>query len=200
MCMAPGARVAFVADKFPSDFYVTCATVIPVLFLALAVQGPVYEWVLRTSERAERYSNTTWRRGLGRQPPARRERPLQGTREMVAEFASVVLWVIALLIVFAGGFGEGLALYALYRGSEPADARRWVLVATLVLVAAVVAGPLLAGARSLWLSIADAGSLLRAGARQGRADRGRAVEAQGGESPKDGNGQAPGHTAEDGEP
>lgn len=198
--MAPGARVAFVTDKFPSDFYVTCATVIPVLFLALAVQGQAYGLVLRTSERAEGYSNTTWRRGLGLQPPARQERPLQGAREMLAEIASLALWVIALLIVFAGGFGEGLALYALYRGSEPADARRWVLVATLVLVAAVVAGPLLAGARSLWLPIADSWSLLRAGSRRGRADGASAVEARSGESPKDGKGQALDHTAEDGEP
>ena len=41
-----------VANNFPSDFYVTCASVIPVLFLALAVQGRVYEWVLSLNRSA----------------------------------------------------------------------------------------------------------------------------------------------------
>ena len=48
---------------------------------------------------------------------------------MLADLASSVLLIIAVLIFFAGGFGEGLALYVLYRGSEPADACKWVLVA-----------------------------------------------------------------------
>jgi hypothetical protein len=72
--------------QVPSDFHVTCATVISVLFLALAVQGRAYELVLRTSERAKRYSNTTWRRGSAFNPSAP-GKALQGTREMLAEVA-----------------------------------------------------------------------------------------------------------------
>jgi hypothetical protein len=39
------------AKTFPSDFYVAVATVIPVLFLALALQGPTYETMISTALR-----------------------------------------------------------------------------------------------------------------------------------------------------
>jgi len=186
-----GVTVAIVADKFPSDFYVTCATVIPVLFLAVAVQGRAYEWVLRTSERADRFSNKTLRIVLGLEPAAPK-RPLQGTRELLADIASSALGIIALLIVIAGGAGEGLALYVLYRRSEPADARRWVFVATLVLVVAVIAGPLLALSRSLWLQLWSPWSDLVAT----RSDPARAVKTRISEL-KDGGGQPPDRPTED---
>ena len=37
------------AKHFPSDFYVTCVTVMPVLFLAVAAQQKAYEFVLRVT-------------------------------------------------------------------------------------------------------------------------------------------------------
>jgi hypothetical protein len=40
-----------VQEKIPiSEFYVTCATVIPVLFLAAAVQGGVYASLLQAAK------------------------------------------------------------------------------------------------------------------------------------------------------
>jgi hypothetical protein len=60
----------------------------------------------------------------------------------------VPLVVILLVSVTACGLGEGLALYVLYRGSESIGDRRDVLVATLFLVAVVLAGPFLVGARA----------------------------------------------------
>ena len=41
-------------EKFNADFYVTCATVIPVLFLAAAVQGQAFAFLCK---------------GLGGEPP-----------------------------------------------------------------------------------------------------------------------------------
>jgi hypothetical protein len=41
-----------VYKSFNSDFYVVCATVIPVLFLALAVQGDSYQALLDASLKA----------------------------------------------------------------------------------------------------------------------------------------------------
>ena len=38
------------AKSFQADFYITCATVIPVLYLALILQGP-YEYVLKQAVR-----------------------------------------------------------------------------------------------------------------------------------------------------
>ncbi len=39
---------------FPSDFYVTCATAIPVLFVAIAVQRGPYRLLLQASMAATR--------------------------------------------------------------------------------------------------------------------------------------------------
>jgi len=39
------------AESFNADFYVTCATVIPVLFVSLTVQAQSYESELRQGER-----------------------------------------------------------------------------------------------------------------------------------------------------
>jgi len=38
-------------EKFNADFYVTCATVIPVLFLAAAVQGQAFAFLLQRARR-----------------------------------------------------------------------------------------------------------------------------------------------------
>jgi hypothetical protein len=141
------ATVAFVHKQFSPDFYITCATVIPVLFLAVTVQGPAWRWVLSTFERADRYSNPILKRLL------RLESAAQGgrwTHETLAELMTIPLVVIVLVSVTACGLGEGLALYVLYRGSESMGDRRDVFVATLFLVATVLAGPLLVGARGLW--------------------------------------------------
>lgn len=83
-----GCHSGPVAKNFSPDFYVTCATVIPVFFLAVAVQGRAYESVLRAIWR-----RSPWVTGLYLQ------------------------W-IALPIFFAGGSGEYYALLALYKGSD----------------------------------------------------------------------------------
>jgi hypothetical protein len=75
-----------VTKHFNADFYVTCATVIPVLFVAVAVQGRTYESILR----------------------------------VVASPGSISFSALQLgmLILIAGGAGEALAIFVLYRGSE----------------------------------------------------------------------------------
>jgi heme A synthase len=118
---------------------------------------------------------------------------------MLAALVSVALVVIALVIVMAGGLGEGLAIYTLYRGSELADARRWVFLATLFLLAAVVAGPLLAGARGLW-SFATSPWPLFVQLRRVPSDQAKAAEAQGTDPPKTAGGPAPDRITEDSDP
>jgi hypothetical protein len=75
----------------------------------------------------------------------------KGAREQLADLAATVLVFIALFIVLAGGLGEAVALFVLYQKSETPGDRVIVLSATLVLVAAVIAGPVVALGRSLWL-------------------------------------------------
>ena len=121
----PAVTVAFMTKHFPSDFYITCATVIPVLFLAVAVQGRAYEAVLRASLSAAQAR-------LGE----------QWTRQLTPLLKSRLLKFTAYAIVVAGGFGELVALLVLYRGYEHPGERTTVLAATLVLVAAVASGPI----------------------------------------------------------
>jgi formate hydrogenlyase subunit 3/multisubunit Na+/H+ antiporter MnhD subunit len=112
-----------VAKHFPSDFYVTCASVIPVLFLAVSLQGSAWG-----SLRRQTFGAADALERFGRSSPVRRI------------FTSVLVSTVgaALLIMFAGGVGEFFALLALFGGSEFPGQRVIVFVATLILVAAVV--------------------------------------------------------------
>jgi hypothetical protein len=107
-------------DKhFNADFYVTCATVIPVLFLALVVQGGTYENMLRTAmEAAHRHP------GRGRDGAA-----------------SAFLPAVAYLTLVAGVLGEAFALGALFSRWDTTASRATVMVMTLLLLVVIAAGP-----------------------------------------------------------
>jgi len=102
-------------EKFNADFYVTCATVIPVLFLAAAVQGQAFVFLLQRAERATAQQRQWITRRFFRLRTA--------------------------AIVIAGIAGEPIALWALYRESERPWQRPTVLAATLILLLAVAAAP-----------------------------------------------------------
>ena len=107
-------------DKhFNADFYVTCATVIPVLFLALVVQGSTYESMLRSAVEA-----------------ANRE-PVRGRDGAVSQ----LLPVVAYLTLMAGVLGEAGALWALFNGRDTKTDRVVVLVMTVFLLTIAAAGP-----------------------------------------------------------
>jgi hypothetical protein len=112
------------ADKFQPEFYITCATVIPVLFLAVAVQGRTYASLVKAAKVGKRLK------------PGQTQYPWQW---VLRDFA---LLQLANFILLAGSAGEGMALYVLYRGAEWGGSRIWVLLATLLLVAIVATGPL----------------------------------------------------------
>ena len=103
-------------EKFNADFYVTCATVIPVLFLAAAVQGQAFVFLLH-------------RAGRG----TARQRQWITRRFFRFRVAAIVI---------AGIVGEPIALWALYRESERPWQGPTVLVATLILLLAVAAAPI----------------------------------------------------------
>jgi hypothetical protein len=101
--------------------------VIPVLFLAYAVQGRVYESLLRASFSNMRVSlpsakvNTRRWRGALAEP--------------------LLLRFVAYAVLVLGVYGEYSALMALYSDSEQPGQRPEVFVLTLVLLVAVVIGP-----------------------------------------------------------
>ena len=114
------------AKDFNADFYITCATVIPVLFLAVAVQGQAYETVL-----------------LKTLITARTRRDDGKTHQAEATIASFLLRQVAYFIWVAGAFGELYAVLALYEGHDVGDSRVFVLGSTLILVFALAQGPYL---------------------------------------------------------
>jgi hypothetical protein len=123
-------KVDLVAKSFPADFYITCATVIPILYLALAVQGTYYgsgyEAALVTAlRRARKQTGQRW------------------------ADAARKLWPLAAFLPLMGGLiGETLAFLVLFGGLETVELgiRVIVLVTILPLVAIVGVGP----ARRWW--------------------------------------------------
>jgi hypothetical protein len=113
--------VGFVADNFPSDFYVTCATVIPVLFIAFAIEARQLQPPLAAGYRA-------FRRLVGRE----------------GRFRDFVLFAVGLflpaIIVAFGLAGELGALAALYYGADVRSLRIITFASTAVLLVAVVLG------------------------------------------------------------
>ena len=83
---------------FDADFYVVCATVIPVLFLAIAVQGDAYKTLLNAALRARiTKSDDGWVYWLKAQ-----------IRGRMLQYFGWYIWC-------AGALGEGLALWVLYK-------------------------------------------------------------------------------------
>ncbi len=109
------------AKTFPTDFYVTCATVIPVLFLALVLQGGGYEAMLRAA-----------RSSAQRLPKRQRDYA-----------AAVWLPTVAWIALIVGVLGEADALGGLYSGRASSTDKRFILIAALILLLIVAAGPVI---------------------------------------------------------
>lgn len=110
---------------FDPNFYIVCATVIPVLFLAAAVQGSSYKTILDTALKVRvTQAGDGW------------------ARKLVARSRARVLVYIAYFIWAAGACGEILALLVLYWGKEQPYDRRIVLLCTIFLVFAATDAPL----------------------------------------------------------
>ena len=113
-------------------FYATAATVIPVLFIALAVQGTAYQTVLKTLDAADRRQTAVG---------------LRSRRAAVFGLSYLLLAAIALgflAILALATYAEVLAIYALYQGHASNSTALGVLTGVIVLVIATAAAPVLA--------------------------------------------------------
>jgi hypothetical protein len=121
--------------SFSPDFYVTAATVIPVLFLALAVRAPAYQGALHSFwASCYKWFNLIRRR--------RDSRLWWWGRVVISAIVALILVFLlafGIAIVAAGGYGELLAVYALYQGQAQTTTTRIVLLATMFLIVLVVA-------------------------------------------------------------
>jgi len=130
--LAHGAPAA--APAFNGLFYATAATIIPVLFLAIAVQGPLYGDLLKASAATLR----RFREHKAGSSPRRLVLRLW-TGSVLASSAAV-----AILIVTVGGEIEALlSLNAQRAYGDPHAA----IAAAILLTAAAAIGPALAFAR-----------------------------------------------------
>ena len=104
-------------EAFNADFFITAATVIPILYLALTLQGQTFESLINRL-------TTLWHRN-GWQWSV-----LYGLTS-TATFA----------IIAAGSLGEWLAIYAIYQQQADTFTTQIVRNLLLVLIVAVAAGP-----------------------------------------------------------
>jgi hypothetical protein len=125
------------APAFNGLFYTTAATIIPVLFLALAVQGNAYANLLKAFSDVSAHPGHTW----------------PWYRKSAAIIASGVLLPTAYLIVVFGAYSEVVAVYALYQQQADPVAESGVLIGTVFMVIATVAGPAFAFLRALLTSL-----------------------------------------------
>lgn len=134
--LATLAHTAAAPPPFDATYYATIATVIPVLFLAIAVQGGTYGKILQSATRAIR--------------GYKRERYLV---YLAAAVVSLLLAAIAFLIVIAGGYGEVQAIHALYQQHDDRGVREQVYLAAIFLIIAAAGGPLLIYTRVIFATM-----------------------------------------------
>jgi hypothetical protein len=132
--LAHGAPAA--APAFNGLFYATAATIIPVLFLAIAVQGPLYGDLLRAFDAALRRFR---QHKAGSSPPRLVLRLWIGS--VLASGAAV-----AILIVTVGGEIEALISLNVQRAYGDPHA---AIAAAILLTGAAAIGPALAFARQM---------------------------------------------------
>lgn len=139
------------APPFNGLFFATAATVIPVLFLAIAVQGRGYEELLNLFAAVSR----------------RRHAGAMLYQRFAATAAGSALLIIAYGLVTLGAGSEITAVYVLYRQQAGTAAAYAVLIGVIGMIIATAAGPALAFVRSyskamgvnikwLWLSTSGA--------------------------------------------
>jgi len=147
------ARAA--APPFNGLFYATMATVIPVLFVAAAVQGRTYQEMLKESSR--RYAVSIWQ---GNDPITLRKAVRSGSltrSQAIREWVDLRDWLslaiaslyvaLALVTVILATIGEVLSLLSLYY--QRADGSGLTILASGVLLTCMTAaGPAAALART----------------------------------------------------
>jgi hypothetical protein len=120
------------SPAFNGLFYATAATIIPVLFLAIAVQGLAFQQVLL----AMRWLN-------GATNAARRRHDYYRRYSLPLGLATIAAMLIAAAIPYLGAAGEIDAILALYH-QQASGAGSLVLAATILLAIVAAGGPAIA--------------------------------------------------------
>jgi hypothetical protein len=163
-------------ETFNADFYVVAATIIPILYLALTLQGQTYERIIRRSVQ-EWVKSEQWSKLIPMEKAILGGGPITVTEESPSltpgEFQKALdefdrylkegrphwwlFWTLNIsggLILAAGLVGEGLAIWALYAKPSSHVFLVIVLVLLFVLLVAVAAVPVLR-VRTLYLALTE---------------------------------------------
>jgi hypothetical protein len=130
-------HTATAPPPFNGLFYATAATIIPVLFLAIAVQGRTYENLIKTFSDAFR-DWTTPSRWIPRLPA--------GAIAFTASMAG-------LMLLYSAG-SEIAAIYALYHQQATRSTAQFILIAATFMIIMTAAGPTLTYWRAVILPMA----------------------------------------------
>jgi len=130
-------------------FYATVATFIPVLYLALAVQGNASQSMFGAARAIMKpiirsLTRSFFRNAITDRPQKKTEtirRRTIATRRIIICAVACTIPLGAVLIIIAGTWGETLAVYALYQGQDSPPTRTIVLLTAIFLISAVAAGP-----------------------------------------------------------
>jgi tetratricopeptide (TPR) repeat protein len=133
------------APVLNTTFYATAALLIPVLFLAIAVQGNAFRQVINAPGRLAADAAVTARGDLDQLDAARQNKILKLSAVWLKlEALRIAVWFLelaAFLIMAAGAIGELLAVYALYQGHDQPGVGLTVLLSAALLTCAVIIEP-----------------------------------------------------------
>lgn len=116
------------APPFNANFFIVAATVIPVLFLALAVQGRTYESLVKAFSDAHQRWIT----------------PGPRIRVLAAGAISVIAVLAAWVILLYSAVAEVIAIYVLYKQQARSTTAHTAFAAVTFMVIMTAAGPALA--------------------------------------------------------
>jgi hypothetical protein len=118
------------SSSFNANFYVAAATVIPILYLAITLQGSTFEDLMRRLRKALPEN----------QPTGSRRTPL---KSIVSLALTVLITVIAVVLIFGGISAEFVSFVALYQQRSSSRMDRDVLALIGGLLVVVIAGPVI---------------------------------------------------------
>ena len=143
-------------DVFNANFYIVSATVIPLFYITLTLQGPMFEDLQHVARRA----GTSMDKAIKRfdtdiEYPSKWRRFAYGlhTWIMIVSWATIatVTFIFAGLIILAGIAGEIISLLALYHESDTPITRSFVLWSMIGLLGLIPIRPALAIFKVTWI-------------------------------------------------
>ena len=117
---------------FNATFFATVAVILPVVFLALALQSDYLAQALLASDQLTRTTKRRWSEAEKRQSKAGRAMSL----DILAHWFSSLVFLLVVLVMAFGIWGEILALVSLEQRQAMLETQSTVLVAAIALIVA----------------------------------------------------------------